>query len=159
MNRKGAFGVWSFLGILFVMLGVCFLAVDACLWVALKGNSVGWILGLVFAGIGLVFVLLGVAFFIIDYRARRRRQRIREQGRYVMGEITAVRPNYQIELNGRNPFFAVVRCQDAYGKVTMLRSENRRDLWFRDDLVGRQVRVYIEDESMRHYVVDLEPLL
>lgn len=158
MKKTASHGAMWLIGVIFSLVGGGFMILGLGLWIGLRNTEV-WMLGSIFGIVGGLFFVIGLCLALAEKSACRRRQRIMDGGRYVWGEIVAVEPDYAIRINSRNPFYAVVRCRDAGGKVHMLRSESRRELWFREDLKGRQVKVYIEDGGFDRYAVDLASLL
>ena len=96
-----------------------------------------------------VIVLLCLAL------TERRRRAVRARGRIVSAEVTAVRPNPAISVNGRNP--SVVECvyRADDGASYLLKSDA---LWWdaaAKIAVGDAVPVYWDDYDKKHYSVDL----
>lgn len=148
--------VW-FLGVIYSVLGAVFLILGGIL-VSLLRETDGWICGVIFSGIGGLFFLLGVVFLAIAFRDQRRADKLVAGGRYLWGQIAALEPNYNIRINGRNPYTVAVRYVDSAGTVHIFRSRNIHG--FPDSaLIGKQVKVYIRDDKMYPYYVDLEGVL
>ena len=101
-----------------------------------------------FALIPAFFIVLG-AFYIL--RKRHRRKRLLESGRKVWAQIVEVRPNYQVTINGRNPY--IITCM-AEGRV--FRGDYEKDIL--SDLSDKSVPVYISPEDPEQYYVDLSSL-
>ena len=153
-RRVSALGI---LGAIYTPLGGSFLLLGIGLLRGLAGTE-EWFIGLIFAGIGSVFLGLGVIFLIVRHIKGSRSAQLVQQGRYVWGEITRLMPNYNIRLNGRNPYVAVIRYVDSRGQTHLFKSENLH-LLPDSGIIGRQVRVYYQDESFKRYYVDMAPVL
>lgn len=144
----------AIIGWIYTLLGGLFVALGIGLSVALKGTDVIMI-GLIFGGIGSIFLILGIVFLCIIAAKRATRRRLLEQGRYIWGEVIACEMNVNVTINGTHPYYLVVRCRDPYGSLHTFRSESLR-FYPEPALIGRQVKVYVSDDSFRHYYVDTE---
>lgn len=158
MNGRKTVSAIRILGLVFAPLGSLFLCLGICLLFVLRETE-AWMVGIPFTAVGGIFFALGVVFLSIDGKHRRNAARLMENGRYVWGEVTALEPNTMIRINNRYPYYAVIRYQDPFGKVTEFRSRSSMALRRREDLTGRKVKVYIEDETCRNYTVDIDSLL
>lgn len=104
-----------------------------------------------FALIPAVFIVLGAFFVFYVLKKRHRRKKLLESGRKVWAQITEVRPNYQVTINGRNPY--IITCM-AEGRV--FRGNYEKDI--QSDLLDKSVPVYISPEDPEQYYVDLSSL-
>lgn len=114
--------------------------------------------GMVFTVLGGVFLLTTVILLLFSTAKRRKLQRIVSEGRYLWGQISDVVVNQAIRVNGRNPYNVLVRYEDPHGNLHLFRSGNLKTYPDRS-VIGKQVRVYYENESYKHYYIDLEGVL
>ena len=159
MERKAKMGLsdLSMMAIIYAVIGTIFLILGICLW-RFSTDSESTLVGMIFAGIGLLFLVLGVIFLIVEIGKRNRANMLLSGGRYVWGEILEFVPNYSITVNNRHPYLAMVRYRSPDGEVHMFRSRNL--LTYPDpSCVGKQVKVYYDGNSFKHYYVDLEGVL
>ena len=145
------------IGLIFSILGGVFTVLGTVFLLSLP-ETLGLIMGAAFGGVGSVFLAVGIIFLIGESRRKRRIKKLLEAGRYVWGEIIELAPNYNIRINGRNPYLAVVRHTDSRGQNHLFRSESLR-IYPDPALVGKQVRIYIGDQTFHNYYVDLEAIL
>ena len=155
--KKSISAPWI-IGLVFSLLGGLFLILGLALLYGLLETEV-WMVGAVFALTGSVFFIIGLIFLITEAKRRKKAALLMERGRYVWGEVIAVVPNRSIHINNRNPFYAAIRHTDPYGKVVVFRSPSSMELWHREDMMGRQVKVYVGDDAAKDYAVDMESLL
>lgn len=143
-------GVYALLGGIFVALGIG-------LGIALRHTEV-MILGMIFTTIGAFFLILGLIFLGIIAARRANQRRLVEQGRYIWGEVTDCSVNYNVRINHAHPYYLTVRCRDTAGRTHIFRSDSLR-LYPDPSLIGKQVKVYISDDSFRKYYVDAAGIL
>lgn len=156
-RAKQGMGALLLIGVIYTILGGIFVALGIGLLLGLREKDI-WFIGGIFAGIGSLFLLLGIVFLLIEFARRRRADKLIAAGRYVWGEIVEFVPNYNVTINGRHPYVAVVRHTDGYGTAHIFRSGNLR-IYPDPGAVGRQVKVYFEDDTYKHYYVDMEDIL
>ncbi len=119
----------------FGLLGIIFSAV-----------GVGLTLAVITAFIGMPFLLLGVAFLVIGggvlgwrYQKARQVVRVLREGDSTLGQISEVRENYAVRVNGRYPWVIgygfQVNGQTYAGKVTTLNQPGQQMQ------VGKAVRI------------------
>ena len=154
---KAGVSALMIIGIVYTVLGAVFVTLGVSLAIVLSHTPNAFI-GLIFLLIGSIFLVLGIVFLVLVIRKRRRSERLVAQGRYVWGMISECVPNYNVRINGRNPYTAIVRYLDPMGTTHIFRS-NSINRYLDSSLIGRQVKVYIGDDRFRNYYVDLEPLL
>ena len=157
MHKRSVSAIWI-VGLVFTLLGGLFLILGAALLYGLR-HTEAWITGVVFLAVGGVFFPVGLILLAEDAKQRRRLKRLVESGRYVWGQVVALEPNTRIRINDRHPYYAVIRCTDLYGRETRYESRSSMALRHRNDLVGRQVKVYVGDDPAKDYAVDLDSLL
>lgn len=142
--------VYSLLGGIFVVLGIC-------LGIALR-HTEAMMVGIIFSGIGAVFLILGLVFLGIIAARRANQRRLVEQGRFIWGEVIECSLNYNVRIRRGHPYYLTVRCRDAAGRTHIFHSDSLR-LYPDPSLIGKQVKVYISDDSFRHYYVDAAGIL
>ena len=159
MDRKARIGQSALLiiGIIYTGLGSLFVILGAALRVLLADDD-GAMIGLIFGGIGTIFLILGIVFLVCQFRVKRRADALLASGRYVWGEVVDIAADRNVNVNGRHPYYMIVQYIDPHGVRHIFRSPGLRI--FRDpELMGKKVKVYIENESFRHYYVDVDEIL
>ena len=160
MERRPDMG-WNALGIVgvvYAILGSVFLAVGAVFFFLRSTDPDLMLLGGIFVLIGGIFALLGGIFLAVELGKRKRAQRLIASGRYIWGQVVDCQLNYNLRINGRSPVIFVVKYVDGKGTVHIFRSNGMKT--YRDPgYIGKQVKVYISDDSFRHYYVDAQSLL
>lgn len=146
-------------GIVFFLMGVCFLPVGIAIYVTGKDSFEGAIIFLlVFGGLGLAFMIAGAIVLLCFINKKRRSDRLISEGNYVMAEIMEVTRNLNVRINNRHPY--IVKCcyQDGYGNLHIFKSRN---LFFdpRTILKDNMVRVYVDGENYNHYYMDIDEAL
>lgn len=113
-------------------------------------------MGTTIAGcLGALFFSIGGGMTLYRLRQQRLAERLRTQGQTVEAHIQSVEHNEAVSVNGRHPFVVLCQWQNPRTQeVHVFRSEN---LWFdpSDYLKRPQVRVFIEPENPKRYLVDL----
>lgn len=91
---------WSITALVFIILGGSFTV-----------TGLGLIAGIITAIIGIPFALLGIAFLggglgvaYWRYQMAHNALKVLRHGQSTRGEITSVEPNYNVRVNGRNPW-------------------------------------------------------
>lgn len=146
--------VLLWLGILFTVLGIVFVAAGGTL-----ALLVAPLLGLV-ALPGGIFLVLGMAFLGTIARIRRDRTWLQENGRIIEADILGVQYDTRVRVNGRCPL--VLQCQavnPADGKVYVFESDS---LWFDPTpfLENRdKMPVLVDPDNYHRYQVLTEDVL
>lgn len=143
-------GVFAFIGIIYTVLGVVISQFPE--------DSDDATVGIVFAILGAVMLAIAICILIYGIYRRKCLQKIVENGKYLWGEVTDIVPNYNVRINNRNPYNVLVRYQDRNGVVHIFRSVNQKTYPDRS-IIGKQVKVYYENEEFKRYYVDLEGVL
>lgn len=157
MEKKAKLG-WSALriiGTIYTGLGGFFLALGVSLIVLLPDEA--RLVGMIFTPLGGVLFVLGVIFLAIEGWKKRRMDALVEAGRFVWAEIIDSTCNYNVQVGSRHPYQLIARYTDGRGVNHLFRSQNVYSCGAAD-LVGKTVKVYV-DENYKHYYVDAEPLL
>lgn len=160
MEKKAKMGMGALwcVSFVFTLVGMAFLLVGGGLFFAPSDEDARTV-ALTFIPLGAAFLLGGGCGFLV-YRARgKRAAKMVASGRYLWAEIVEFRPNYNVRFNGRNPYMVVVRHTDSQGRHHIFKSESMLKLCPDPTLYGKQVKVYYEDESFRHYYVDTEDIV
>lgn len=158
MNGKVRLGpsVLMILGIIYAVLGAIFLVVGKIVYRAVLEQ--GRIVGGIFAGIGSIFFILGVIFLILEGRKRRQIYRLLETGQYIEGEITDYKVNFNVTINNRHPYIVIARYLDPYGATHIFKSRNIYQ-YLEPSIIGRTVKIYVEDDTYSPYYVDMSEIL
>ena len=145
------------IGIVFSFMGAIFLLTGTIIYCQLdERDAIPFLL--IFGGIGLLFLVIGLIFLIIEIRKKTWNTKLLRSGNYIMAEISEVRMNYAVNVNGRYPFIVVCRYQDMLGNVHMFKSRN---LYFDPSglFKDQNVKVYVDGEEFKHYYVDIDEIL
>ncbi len=142
--------VFGIIGLHFTILGASFLLSPS--------DPETYTTGTVFCPLGTVFLIVGIILLCLDLKKRKRIQKIVSDGKYLWGEVAEIQVNYHVSVNNRHPRVLLIKYQDPAGNIHLFRS---RDLYrFTDhSVIGKQVKVYYENESYKHYYVDIEGIL
>lgn len=164
MNRKIKTGInvsWI-LGIVFGSIGFIFI-MAALIFLFFTGQNSFQeeemkITALIFLVIGSIFFVIGLIFLIHQFLKIRKIRRVVEAGNYIYAQVAEFDRNYNISVNGRNPYFVRCRYQDSNGTIHMFRSRN---LFYNPEtiLLETQVRVYVDKDNYKYYYVDIDEIL
>ena len=148
--------VFTPLGGMFVLIGIIMeLNIEQLIE---NGTGDVEMLPVIFGIVGAPFLILGVIFAFLAIRKRKTARQVVRGGYYMMADIVNVWQNYNVRVNGVCPFILECHYQDpATGTLHVFRSRNL--FYCPAELVGQQVRVYVEQGNMRHYYVYADPLI
>lgn len=108
---------------------------------------------LIFTGIGGLFFCIGLGFIISLIKEFLLKSKAKREGTEIYATITDMREDKSVTINGYHPIYLV--CEYENNNINYkFKSESRMD--FKDDVVGRQIRVYYIDE--KQYYVDIKYL-
>ena len=111
---------WAIIGFVFSLIGLIFSVVGFALTITLVGAFVG----IPFAGMGILFLGSGGPLLVWRFQLAQKTVEVLRNGVAVLGEISNVYQNFQVQVNGRYPWTVEYRCNvngQAYqGKVTTL---------------------------------------
>lgn len=145
------------IGIIYAVIGTVFFVLGVLLFAMGRGPEFP-LIGGIFALIGGIFGLIGGIMLLLEYGKQRRADRLIASGRYIWAQVVDCQLNYNVRVNGRNPVIFVVKYVDGSGITHIFRSHGVNT--YRDpEYIGKQVKVYIGDQTFRHYYVDAEALL
>lgn len=117
-------------------------------------GDVGTIIS-VFGMIGGGIFLGGIAFAAFSLRRRRIMKQVVDSGCFVTAEVVNIRQNFSTQISGISPY--VLECHYQDPPAGILHVFSSRNLFFYPaELLGSQVRVYIDPDNMSHYYVDVE---
>ena len=159
MEKKARIGQSALLiiGIIYTALGGTFVILGIAL-AALLRDSDAFMVGLIFGGIGAIFLILGIIFLIVELCKKKRSDALLASGHYVLGEVVDIAANINVNVNGRYPYHIIVQYIDPHGVRHIFRSPGLRI--FRDpELLGKKVKVYVENDNFKHYYVDVDEIL
>lgn len=157
-NTLYSLSALSIVGIVFSVLGGIYAVLGAILSnvSGLEGEDA--LVGPIFLGIGCLFLVFGVVFLLVELAKKKQAEALVSAGQYVWGEIVEFSSNYNVRVNNRHPYVAVVRYRDAMGTVHIFRSRNLKS-YPDTTAVGKQVKIYFKNESYKPYYVDMAGLL
>ena len=159
MEKKAKIGInaITIIGAVFTGLGLVFLVLGTCLAVGLREQGKSMI-GVIFVIIGSPFLLIGAVFLTVTFKKIKRANEMLASGRYVWAQIVDLSPNLMVTINGRHPLELTAAYVDARGITHVFRTTSNKLVWD-DRLLEQHVKVYHEDESFKHYYIDLDDLL
>ncbi len=149
--------VQTFLGGLFLMVGVVFCAAAAAMLLAREPL---WFFVVVFAAVGIVTGIMGLVMIWKPLHRDRVIARLLESGTRVNGRVEYIGQDGRVTMNGRHPF--VIRCSwmdPVTGKSWLFDSES---FWFDPApyLKDRQtLPVYYDPANPRKHMVDTSGIL
>ena len=171
MERKVKMDVSALLivGIVFSSIGVCFLPVGiVSLFVG--GSAVGdlYVFAFVFGGIGTLFLVLGILFLGMVLKKHNICKRLVREGYYIPAQVIEVDRNLNVSYGntnriggGRHPYIIKCGYKDENDTLHVFSSRNINK-YPGDDLIGRQVRVYVDRNdynNFKYYYVDIDEVL
>ena len=159
MEKKARIGRSALLiiGIIYTALGGTFVILGIAL-AALLESSDGLMIGLIFGGIGGIFLILGIIFLVVEIRKKKRSDALLASGHYILGEVVDIAANINVNVNGRYPYYIIAQYIDPHGVRHIFKSPSLRI--FRDpELIGKKVKVYVENDNFKHYYVDVDEIL
>lgn len=167
MKKRGtnSFSVQLLLGIIFTVIGLPFLALGIYFAIRLpwiieyaEVNGDPRILPFVFILVGGIFSAIGLAFLIWIIGKKKNIRKVIQGGYSVNAVISEVSINYNLEINGRNPYMIVCQYQDPQTAILHI-FKSGNIMFFPGDLTGRMIRVFVEPGNFNHYYVDVDSVL
>ena len=141
--------VYAVIGSVFGILGGSFLYFG-------EGGDLS-VVGTVFSILGSVFLILGCILLLIKASRQKRQAALVAENRYIWAQICDITENRNVQVNGRSPVVFLARYSEG-GREHLFRSGNIR--YYRDErLLGKQVRVYVPENGLKPYYMDVEELL
>jgi hypothetical protein len=108
-----------------------------------------------FGSFGLIFLIVGIVFLKKNRRLEKQRDKLILEGNYVITDITEIKRNTRIELNGENPY-TVHSHYSENGIDYLFKSHN---IWFKPSYsLNKKVRVYLDRNDYNNYYVDEDSL-
>ena len=159
MEKKARIGqsALMIIGIIYTALGGTFVILGTAL-AALLRDSDAFMVGLIFGGIGGIFLVLGIIFLVVEICKKKRSDALLASGHYILGEVVDIAANVNVNVNGRYPYYIIAQYIDPHGVRHIFKSPSLRI--FRDpELLGKKVKVYVEDDNFKHYYVDVDEIL
>ena len=156
-KRKLGWTAKGIVGMIFLPLGLLFLAAGYFLLHAGAVYSPGAALAfrIVFYGEGFAFAGIGAVLLLLDIHRRKCIQFALDRGNYVTATAAAVSRVTSVRVRHEHPW--VLEChytESATGKLHVYKS---RYLYSDPSgLIGREVRVYVDDYYEKYYYVDVD---
>jgi Gpi18-like mannosyltransferase len=141
--------IFSFMGSIFCLVAILSI---------LKAPAEVVFIGYIFFAIGGLFLSLGVFFLVLVASKRIRSQKVIDNGHYVWGTIADCVYNYNVCINGRHPYRAIVRYMDPMGITHIFKSIDI-NRYMDPGIIGKRVKVYVSSDNMNHYYVDISSIL
>lgn len=147
LNSNSIVGfVLSFIGAIWVILGVALSSLHMMVF---------WIFG----AIGAVLLGAGLSYLYFYKKNHDNRQRLFDEGKYVMAHIESILCDETVEINGSHPYYAICSfINPDDNKQYTFRSSNYVEN-LNEALESNEVRVYINPENLDEFYVDLESII
>ena len=142
-------------GIGFTATGALFCALTVILFDALMSPD-NLPYSLMVPALGLLLLVVGIGLLVTVIKSRRSIEAVVEEGRYIWGEIIRLVPDESVTVNNRCTYRAEVLTKDFRGNGCCFYSTNLGTT-YKNDLLGKRVKVYIKDGSGSYYV-DMDSL-
>lgn len=155
---KMGIGVAWIIGFTFALTGLLFLVIGGGLFFGASDEEAQMVAS-VFIPLGVIFLVIGGGAFLVRRNKGRRAEKMVASGRYLWAQILEFRPDHHVNINGRHPYMVVACYTDSHGQRHIFKSESMLKLYPDPGLYGKQIRVYYEDQSFRHYYVDTQDLV
>lgn len=113
--------------------------------------------GGIFIFMGAIFTFMGGSFLFASGLKKSKYKQLQSTGRKLYAEVTGGRMCYNYTVNGRHPYKLECKYEDSFNGDTFLYSSDY--MW--DDpeyYTGQQVAVYVDQNDMGKYYVDLDSL-
>ena len=138
---------WWKMGLSFLFAGCVILAVQLATDGGLGGAAAS-------------FIFFGVGGFMAGRELLRKRnaERLMDSGRYVWGQVTAIKEDTTVRYNKQHPYRLVVRQETPGGDGRLFESHSLFLPWG-VSVMGAKVRVYISSENPEKYYVDTDGIL
>lgn len=155
---KNGKSVLKLLALIFILVGVILIGMGAA---AQLVSGMGLFM-FVMCLIGSIFLCIGGIFFFIDQVGMRRRQKLKDDGKFVYAQIVDIDVDLykqvQIERISMNPFFILCRYRDGGGRTYDFKSGallyNPSGL-----LQSDKLKVYVDLDKPKRYYVDTDEIL
>lgn len=111
---------------------------------------------LICGGLGIVFASVGALLLLLERRRSAQRRWLREHGREQWADVDHIGQDFDVRLNGRNPFVVHASWYDERtGRTHTAASDH---LWHvpGPELMGRPVRVLFDPADPDRNLIDLE---
>lgn len=113
-------------------------------------------------GIGGFFSIIGFVLLVASGGNKKKYAKIKKYGCCINATVTAIRPNIDVYVNGKNPNVLEANCLNpADGRYYYFKSEN---IWH--DIAPiihkasiRTIPVYVNPKDFTEYYIDMEPVL
>ena len=115
----------------------------------------------VFPVLGVLFGGMGLTGLLILQKGRNRAKKLRETGQRVMAKFEETAMCFNVNVNGRHPYYIIVSWRDPdSGKTYLFKSDN---MWVNPDILIaqrdlRQFPVYLDPKNPKHYTVDTDAI-
>ncbi len=146
----------AIIGIVFTSISAVFMLITVIFF--LQNEATLFLVAISMLFVGIITLIAGLTFFLLYIRKRRRIRKIVEEGYYITAEIGEVSRNYNVQVNGRNPYNIRAAYTDETGCVHIFQSRN---LYYNPEgmLRSQMVRVYIRRNEYKEYYMDIDAIL
>lgn len=146
----------AIIGIVFTSISAVFMLITVIFF--LQNEATLFLVAISMLFVGIITLIAGLTFFLLYIRKRKRIRKIVEEGYYITAEIGEVSRNYNVQVNGRNPYNIRAAYTDETGCVHIFQSRN---LYYNPEgmLRSQMVRVYIRRNEYKEYYMDIDAIL
>lgn len=150
-------GILGGMGAVFTLIGVGagrLFQLSPDMWTVHGRGSEKLFTGL-FTSFGVVMLVLGIGFFAVMTWRERQREDLFRYGTVVQGVVEDLQWNYAVQVNGRHPWYAYVKCSHPRtGEQVTLRSHSE---YGPRPQIGEMVQVAFDPMDEKKYAVALTP--
>ncbi len=146
----------AIIGIVFTSISAVFILITVIFF--LQNEATLFLVAISMLFVGIITLIAGLTFFLLYIRKKKRIRKIVEEGYYITAEIGEVSRNYNVQINGRNPYNIRAAYTDETGCVHIFQSRN---LYYNPEgmLRSQMVRVYIRRKEYKEYYMDIDAIL
>jgi len=155
--------VFALIGAIFTVIGVAFLLTnfellpqlaDSEVWMGETPDALALpVIGVVFTVMGAFFAVMGLVFLWVVRRQRLLREELERFGLRVQGQITDIRVDHSVRVNGRSPLRLMVTARHpTTGETKTLRGPS---VWNTSLTTEDTVEVLFDPQDEKKYVVVL----
>ena len=147
--------VFGLIGTIFTGFGVGFFFVMRSMGESSDLGGVEWIFPLVFGGIGVAFLIVFGVLLYLSAKRKASRRRLIASGSFVNAQVTEIKRDHFVEINGRNPYYVICQGRNPYtGEMVSFRSGNITEN--PAPLSGQYRRVFVDFKNPETYYVELD---
>lgn len=123
----------------------------------IRTNIMIYFIPIIFGSLGIIFGTIGVCFLVSETKADLKDKKTKENGRKIVAEIKNIENDYSFQVNGEPAKILVCKHIDIYSGIEHT-YRSRRIIKLNENLIGKEVDVYINDKT-GYVFVDFKSIL